>query len=147
MRTKRAPLAWCHGCAQLIRAETGTAIPSGLDFPYWKYRRQSNDQQARMSPARRNTSVAPDSAAALSYDVVTDRAWWFAGIPHSRLTVVLRPDVARLDVHSYYPFASLFYLVIVGLRPVARNYCSLPKLGGQNEGNSLHTKSACHRGN
>jgi hypothetical protein len=110
-----APLAWCHRCAQLIRAENGAAIPTGLGLHYWKYRRQSNNQQARMSPAERNTSVAPDSAAALSRCVATDGSRWLAGIPHSRLIVPARPYVARLSVHSYYSFALLCFLVKAGL--------------------------------
>ena len=40
---------------------------------------------ARMNPAGRDASVAPDFIAALSCFVVTDRSWWFAGmtnVPH-----------------------------------------------------------------
>ena len=33
-----------------------------------------------MNPAGRDASVAPDSIAALSCSVVTDRSWWFAGM-------------------------------------------------------------------
>jgi hypothetical protein len=41
------------------------------------------ESQARMSPAGRNTSLAPDSVAALSCSVVTDRSWGFAGMAQS----------------------------------------------------------------
>ena len=39
-----------------------------------------------MSPAGRDASVAPDSIAALSCSVVTDRSWMFAGttLVHNR---------------------------------------------------------------
>lgn len=33
-----------------------------------------------MNPAERDASVAPDSIAALSCSVVTDRSWLFAGM-------------------------------------------------------------------
>ncbi len=33
-----------------------------------------------MNPAGRDASVAPESIAALSCSVVTDRSWWFAGM-------------------------------------------------------------------
>jgi hypothetical protein len=70
---RRAPLAWCHGCAQLIRAGPCQAARSSLQFTmpvvFIGY-----ESQARMSPAGRNTSVAPDSVAALSCSVVTDRS-------------------------------------------------------------------------
>ena len=48
---------WCHGCAE------GSSVLG----------HRAMTGKARMSPAGRNTSVAPDSVAALSCSVVTDR--------------------------------------------------------------------------
>ncbi len=38
-----------------------------------------------MNPAGRDASVAPDSIAALSCSVVTDRSCWFAGMTGHKL--------------------------------------------------------------
>jgi len=74
---------WCHGCAEgssvlkrVRRDVRGTAFPCrrGIRRPW------SNDPQARMNPAGRDASVAPDFIAALSCSVVTDRSWLFAGM-------------------------------------------------------------------
>jgi hypothetical protein len=70
-------------CRRLIRAGSG---PSGGPWPYVPMvqsirRPYGNSRKARMNPAGRATSVAPDPVTELSCSVVTDRSWWFAGLP------------------------------------------------------------------
>jgi len=74
---------WCHGCAEgssvfgrVRRGIRGTTVSC------WRGMRRpsSNNRQARMNPAGRDASVAPDSIPALSCSVVTDRSWGFAGM-------------------------------------------------------------------
>jgi len=54
-----AALAWCHGCAQLIRAGTDSAARVLHQLPSPELSAAEQKRQARMSPAGRNTSVAP----------------------------------------------------------------------------------------
>ncbi len=55
-------------------------------------RPSSNNRQARMNPAGRDASVAPDSIAALSCSVATGRSWLFAGMTEITPVTVSVPD-------------------------------------------------------
>ena len=74
---------WCHGCAEgssvLGRVSRDVC---GTTFPCWRgiRRPSSSNREARMNPAGRDASVAPDPVAALSCSVVTDRPCLFAGM-------------------------------------------------------------------
>ena len=97
---------WCHGCAE------GSSVQGrvrrdvrGTTFPCWRgiRRPSSNNRQARMNPAGRDASVAPDSIAALSCSVVTDGSWLFAGMTPSTLnqdTTPNRNDSLNQPIHA-----------------------------------------------
>jgi hypothetical protein len=86
---------WCHGCAEgssvLGRIRRGVR---GTTFPCWRgIRRPSrNNRQARMNPAGRDASVAPNTIAAFLCSVVTDRSRLFAGMTKKTAVAVGFPD-------------------------------------------------------
>jgi hypothetical protein len=74
---------WCHGCAEgsSVQGRVRRDV-QGIMFPCWRgiNRPSGNNRQARMNPAGRDASVAPDPIAALLYTVVTDGSWLFAAM-------------------------------------------------------------------
>jgi hypothetical protein len=64
-----------HRCLDGFRRTRVASTP-----PTGSIGQRRNHRQARMSPAGRTTSVAPDSVETLSSSVVTDKAWWFSGM-------------------------------------------------------------------